>query len=206
MPDLSILLLPNDHTTGTRTGYPTPRAQVADNDLALGRIVEELSGSRFWKEMLILVVEDDTQLGLDHVDGHRIPAFCISPYTKRGVVVSEMYDHPSFLRTIGLVLGIPAMNRFDRSALPLTSCFMPAPRLQPYAHELNRIALDEMNKAPSGLRGEAKRLALASNSLDWSDVDRAHPETVTRAVWDSVFPKRPFPSERYRPVVEDDDD
>lgn len=204
MPDLCILLLPNNHTTGTRAGYPTPRAQVADNDLALGRIVDALTHSRFWSDTLVLVLEDDTQLGLDHVDGHRIPAFCISPYTLRGEVVSETYDHPSFLRTIGLVLGLPAMNRFDRTATPLAGCFTASADRKPFVHVPNRIALDEMNPEPSSLSGVARELALACSKLDWSDIDRADPETVTRAAWVSVFPERPFPEDRYRPVVDDE--
>src|SRR5213078_2568117 len=81
MPALCMLLLPNGHTAGTRPGIPTPRALVADNDLALGRIVDRLSHSRFWKETLVLVIEDDSQFGLDHVDGHRTVAFFVSPYT-----------------------------------------------------------------------------------------------------------------------------
>jgi photosystem II stability/assembly factor-like uncharacterized protein len=167
MPNLSILLLPNDHTMGTRAGAPTPRATVADNDLALGRIVERLTRSRFWPKTLILVIEDDSQLGLDHVDGHRTTAFCVSPYTKRGQVVSETYNHTSFLRTIGLVLGLPPMNRFDRTAEPLTACFTPTPDLTPYAHLPNRIPLDEMNPAPSGaLRGrQAARARLSRSGL-----------------------------------------
>ncbi|MCB8933090.1 MAG: hypothetical protein M9921_00465 [Fimbriimonadaceae bacterium] len=204
MPDLCVMLLPNDHTTGTRAGYPTPRAQVADNDLALGRIVEGLTHSKFWAETLILVVEDDTQLGLDHVDGHRIPAFCISPYTRRGAVVSETYDHASFVRTIGLVLGFPALNRFDRTATPLSACFASTPNDTPYDHAANIVPLDEMNKAPSELEGTARRLALACGELDWSEMDVADPETVTRAAWQSVFPERPFPEDRYERIDDDD--
>ena len=200
MPDLCILLLPNNHTTGTRRGFPTPRAQVADNDLALGRMVDRLSHSRFWGQMLIVVIEDDAQLGLDHLDGHRVPAFCISPYTRRGAVVSDTFDHTSFVRTIGLVLGMPAMNRFDRSATPLTRCFGPSPDLKPFQFAANRIPLDQMNPAPSTLRGESRRLAVASGRLDWSEIDRADPEIVTRAAWVSVFPDRPFPTESYHPV------
>jgi len=199
MPHLSILLLPNDHTMGTRAGAPTPRATVADNDLALGRIVERLTRSKFWPKTLILVIEDDSQLGLDHVDGHRTTAFCISPYTKRGQVVSETYNHTSFLRTIGLVLGLPPMNRFDRTAQPMTACFTSTRDLTPYAHLPNRIPLDEMNPAPQALSGEGKRLALASARLDWSDVDRADAGTVARAVWHSVYPRLPFPARHFHP-------
>lgn len=198
MPDLSILLLPNDHTIGTRPGTPTPRATVADNDLALGRIVEGLTKSRFWKDMLILVIEDDSQLGLDHVDGHRTTAFCISPYTRRGAVVSDPYNHTSFARTMGLALGFPAMNRFDRTATPMTACFTDKPDLRPYAHRPNRIPLDEMNPPAAALRGEARRLAEASERLDWSDVDRADAATVAQAVWRSLRPGKPFPWAMFR--------
>ncbi len=206
MPDLSIMLLPNNHAAGTSPGMPTPRAMTADNDLALGRIIEGLSRSRFWKETLVLVIEDDSQLGTDHVDGHRTVAFCASPYTKRGVKVSEPYNHLSVLRTMELVLGIPPMTRFDRNALPMTACFMDKANLTPYKHHPNRIALDEMNPAVQTLRGEARRLAEACSKLDWTDVDRAHAETVARAVWESARPGKPFPKHAYHAVSDDDDE
>ncbi|MDR3401538.1 MAG: alkaline phosphatase family protein [Chthoniobacter sp.] len=206
MPDLSILLLPNDHTTGTKPNFPTPRAAVADNDLALGRIVEGLSHSRFWKETLILVIEDDSQLGMDHVDGHRTTAFCISPYTRRRAVVSEVYNHTSFLRTMELVLGLPAMNRFDRTATPMTTCFADEPDATPFTHLANRIPLDEMNPPVAALRGEQKRLAQACARLDWSDVDKANPSIVARAVWQIQRPGEAFPRKWYNLNVKGDDD
>lgn len=205
MPRLSILLLPNDHTAGTRPGMPTPRAAVADNDLATGRIVEALSRSRFWKETLILIIEDDSQLGVDHVDGHRTIAFCVSPYTRRGAVVSEAYNHTSFLRTMELVLGLPAMTRFDRSAISLAACFARQADLKPFRHRPARIALDELNPAAASLRGEARRLAAASDRLDWSDLDRADASVVARAVWESRRPGQPFPWHAYHPVEDEDD-
>jgi YVTN family beta-propeller protein len=204
MPALCILLLPNDHTAGTRPGMPRPRSAVADNDLAMGRIIEKITKSRFWKETLILVVQDDTQLGLDHVDGHRMPAFCISPYTKRGAVVSQMYNHTSFVRTIGLILGFPALNRFDRTATPLTECFTETPDFRPYTALPNQIALNDMNPPARALRGEARRLALASEKLDWSDVDRADATTVARAIWLSAKPNTPFPWRHFHPNRDDD--
>jgi YVTN family beta-propeller protein len=206
MPDLCILLLPNDHTMGTRPGSPTPRAAVADNDLALGRMVERLTRSKFWAETLILVIEDDSQLGVDHVDGHRTIALCVSPYTRRGAVVSDNYNHTSFLRTIGLILGLPPMNRFDRTADPLTACFTGTPDLRLYTHRPNRIRLDEMNPPARALRGEARRLAEASARLDWSDVDRADAATVARSVWQSLRPGRPFPWKHFHPNEGDGDE
>ncbi|WP_395094331.1 alkaline phosphatase family protein [Armatimonas sp.] len=206
MPELSILLLPNDHTAGTRAGGPTPRACVADNDRALGRIVERISKSKFWKETLILVIEDDSQFGVDHVDGHRTVALCISPYTRRGSVNHTLFNHTSFIRTIGLALGFPAMNRFDRTATPLTSCFNAIPDLAPFTSLLNRIPLDELNPAKTTLAGEARRLAEACEKLNWDDVDRADAEIVARAIWSAQKPKTPFPDTLYQPPTGGDGD
>ncbi|HTK74273.1 MAG TPA: alkaline phosphatase family protein, partial [Gemmataceae bacterium] len=206
LPALCIVHLPNDHTTGMSAGYPTPRAQVADNDLALGRIVEGISKSKFWKESLILVIEDDSAIGLDHVDGHRTVAFCISPYTRRGAVVSENYNHPSLLRTMELVLGLPAMNRFDRTATRMTACFVAKPNFEPYTHVANKVPLDEMNPPAEALNGEAKRLAEACDKLDWSQVDRANFETVARAAWISTRPGEAFPIAKFHPYEDMDDD
>lgn len=206
MPELSILLLPDDHTAGTRAGGPTPRATVADNDRALGRIVERISKSKFWKETLILVIEDDSQFGVDHVDGHRTVALCISPYTRRGSVNSTLFNHTSFIRTIGLVLGFPAMNRFDRTATPLTSCFTSVADTTPFTALPNRIPLDELNPEKTALVGEARRLAEACAKLDWDDVDRADAETVARAIWSAQRPGIPFPSKLWQPPQDTDHD
>jgi YVTN family beta-propeller protein len=206
MPDLSIMLLPNNHTSGTRAGMPTPRAAVADNDLALGRIVDAISKSRFWKETLILVVEDDSQLAFDHIDGHRMPVQAISAYTRRKSVNHEPYNHTSFARTIGLVLGLPPMNRFDRTGLPLTACFTNKPDIAPFNYRPAKIALDEMNPSPKALNGEAKRWAVASQKLDLHDVDRVDPNIVGRAVWHSVRGSAAFPSASFNPPEEPDDD
>ena len=206
LPALSILLLPDDHTAGTRAGGPTPRACVADNDLALGRIVERISKSKFWKETLILVIEDDSQFGVDHVDGHRTVALCISPYTRRGSVNSTLFNHTSFIRTIGLALGLPAMNRFDRTATPLTSCFTTAAELAPFTALPNRIPLDELNPGRTALSGETRRLAEACEKLNWDDVDKADAETVARAIWSAQKPGIPFPSALYQPPIGGDED
>lgn len=206
LPALSIMLLPADHTSGTKPGVPTPRAAVADNDLALGRIVDALSHSRFWPETLILVIEDDSQLGLDHVDGHRTTALCISPYTRRGAVVSEVYNHTSFLRTMELVLGLPAMNRFDRTATPMTACFTTERDDRPFEHLKNRVPLDELNPPLANLKGVQKQLAQACLKLDWSDVDRADATTLARSVWSIARPGTPFPWRAFHPAKDVDDD
>src|SRR6187551_2512739 len=106
MPRLQIVRLPNDHTSGTTTNRPTPRAAVADNDLALGRVIQALSESKFWPELAVFVVEDDAQNGPDHVDAHRTIAFVVSPFAKRGAVDSTLYSTSSMLRTMELILGL----------------------------------------------------------------------------------------------------
>ncbi len=127
MPQLTILRLPNDHTAGTRPEKPTPVAMVADNDLALGRVVEAVSHSKFWPETAIFVVEDDAQNGSDHVDAHRTVALVVSPYTKRAHVDSSFYSTSSMLRTMELVLGLEPMSQFDAAALPMYASFQAAP-------------------------------------------------------------------------------
>jgi DNA-binding beta-propeller fold protein YncE len=206
MPSFCMMLLPNDHTSGTTPGWPTPRASVADNDLATGRIVEAISKSRFWKETLILIIEDDSQLGVDHLDGHRTIAFCVSPYTKRKAVVSDMFNHTSFARTIGLVLGMPAMTRFDRAATPLTACFTGKADFTPFVSVPATVPLDEINPRAQKLKGEAKRLALECAELDWSDVDRAKAGVVARAVWSVQKPGVPFPKAAFHAIEDDDDE
>lgn len=206
MPSLCVLLLPNDHTVGLTPDYPTPQAAVADNDLAMGRIVEAISNSRFWKDTLVLGIQDDCQLGIDHVDGHRTFGFVASPYTRRGAVVSEFYTTTSFVRTIGLVLGMPAMTRFDRSAVPLRACFVSQPNLRPYTKAMNQIPLDQFTPPANKLTGRLRELALKSMALDWSDVDRADADVVAQAAWYNAFPNRPFPWEHFNPNPDLDDD
>jgi len=186
MPNLTIMLLPNDHTVGTRPGWPTPRADVADNDLALGRIVEAISHSKFWADTLIIVTEDDSQNGLDHVDGHRSLCFCISPYSRPDTTISEMYNHATVAATIGRVLGFQPMTRFDRTAKPMTGCFGDKPDLTPFVVVPNRVPLDEVSPAPKQLQNlEARRLAEACAKMDWSEVDNQDQDTVNRAIWQS---------------------
>ncbi len=123
VPAFNYLVLPSDHTEGTSPGRRTPQAMIADNDYALGEIVDEISHSKVWDSSLILVVEDDSQDGADHVDAHRIPALAISPYTKRGAVIHNRYDFLSFIRTLELVTGMKPLNLFDATAVPLYDAF-----------------------------------------------------------------------------------
>lgn len=185
-PNFMIMLLPNDHTSGTREGLPTPRAMVADNDLALGQIVEAVSHSRFWPETVIFVVEDDPQAGLDHVDSHRTVALCISPYTKRGYVDSSYYNQTSMLRTIELVFGLLPMNQFTMAANPMLDCFAETPNLAPYVCKPNNIPLDEMNKKVALLKGKQRYYARKSLEMPLDDIDQADETLFNQIIWHAV--------------------
>ena len=180
------MLLPNDHTVGTREGYPTPRATVADNDLALGQIVDAISHSSYWPESVIFVVEDDPQAGLDHVDGHRTVAFCISPYTKRKEVVSTHYNQSSMLRTMELILGLDPVNQLTLAATPMTGCFQQTPDLAPYKVKPNIIPLDEMNPPVAATRGLQRHYARLSMKMPLDDIDEADEGLFNRIIWHSV--------------------
>jgi YVTN family beta-propeller protein len=195
-PNLVYLFLPCDHTNGTRPGSPTPRAMVADNDLALGMVVEAVSRSKFWPRTCILVTEDDPQNGFDHVDGHRTVGLAISPYTKRKAVDSTCYNQTGMVKTVELMLGLPPMTQLDLSATPMRGCFTDTPDLTPYAAVKNRVALDEMNKPVGVLTGKAREFALKSLELDFDEEDRADEDTLNRILWFSVRGDLPYPGDR----------
>ena len=193
-PNFIIMLLPNDHTSGTRPGMPVPKAAVADNDLALGQIVEAISESKFWKETCILVTEDDPQDGLDHVDGHRTVGLVISPYTRRGEVVSTYYSQINMVRTIENILGLPPMNQLDLSAEPMSDCFTDKPDFKPYKALKNNIPLDELNPSLVSLSGDRLYWAKKSIEQDLEDVDRIDEDIFNRIIWHSVKGyDRPYP-------------
>jgi DNA-binding beta-propeller fold protein YncE len=196
VPNLMVLSLPCDHGEGTNPAYPTPRAMMADNDLALGRIVEAVSKSPQWKSTCIFVIEDDAQSGPDHVDGHRTVFMAISPYTKRRFVDSEFYTTTHMLRSIELMLGLDAMNRFDALSYPMTACFQNEPVLTPYTAAPNRVPLDERNPSPSDRRTTAldRYWYERTMALDWRNIDAADPYWLNRINWYSVFKgARPYP-------------
>jgi YVTN family beta-propeller protein len=195
LPNLIYMTLPCNHTDGTRPGYPTPRAMVADNDLALGRIVEAVSGSQFWKDTCIFVVEDDPQNGFDHIDGHRTVALVISPYTKRKFVDHTSYNQTGMVKTIELLLGLPPMNQLDLSATPMQKCFQDKADLTGYKCLQNRIKLDEMNPSLNSLKGASLHWAKKSLELDLDDGDAADEDTLNRILWHSVRGDKPYPDE-----------
>jgi hypothetical protein len=184
LPNFMIVLLPNDHTAGTKPGMPTPAAAVADNDLALGRVVEAVSHSKFWPETCIFVVQDDPQNGFDHIDGHRTVALVISPYTRRHALDSTNYNQTSMVRTMELILGLPPMNQFDASATPMASCFADRVDLTPYAAIENNIPLDQLNPQVTQISDPRQRhWAEVSLKLPLDDIDEADEDTLNRILW-----------------------
>jgi YVTN family beta-propeller protein len=199
MPAFTLMLLPNDHSAGMTPDYPTPRAMIADNDVALGRIVEAISKSRFWKETAIFVIEDDSQDGLDHVDGRRTVGFVISPYVKRKSVDSTFYNNNSMLRTMELMLGLPPMTPFDLIANPMSAAFQDSPDLTPYTALPNQWPLDELNKPVAELKGKAREYARLSLKPEFRMMDEGDEELKNRIEWFSVKgPRVPYPGKRDR--------
>jgi phospholipase C len=195
LPQLSVLTLTSDHTNGTRPGSPTPRAMVADDDLALGRIVEGVSKSRFWPTTLIFVVEDDAQDGIDHVDGHRTVALAIGPHIERGKVDSNFYDHSSMIRTIQEIFRIPPQTRFVAAARPMTSIFTTSSNTDPWKALTPEIALDEMNPGVRGLKGRQLWSAQKSLQMNWHEPDDVPSDVLNRILWwDSKGYDKEYPS------------
>lgn len=210
MPNLVMVQLPSDHTSGTTPNYSTPKACFADNDLALGQIVEGLTHSKFWKSMLILVVEDDAQSGLDHVDGHRTVALAISPYIRREAIDSTFYSQVSFIKTIELVLGLPSMSLFDLIANDLRNSFQAKPDFAPYTAEVPKQSIYEANPKLSALRGPARKAAQESMRMNFREPDMAPTAKVNRMIWASVRGwDAPYPAAKrgaFLPAGPDDDD
>jgi hypothetical protein len=162
VPAFNYMVMPSDHTEGTSPGRRTPNAMIADNDYAVGQIVDKISHSPIWKSSLILVVEDDSQDGADHVDAHRIPALAISPYTKRGAVVHDRYDFLSFIRTLELVTGMKSLNLFDATAVPLYDAFDadPSDNDEPYDAIVPGVDRDARNPTTAAAAQQSAGLPL----------------------------------------------
>ncbi|MGH9802649.1 MAG: beta-propeller fold lactonase family protein [Blastocatellia bacterium] len=180
LPQFQIMRIGGDHTQGTRAGAPTPRAHVAENDLAVGRLVEAVSNSeRYWKDTAIFIIEDDAQNGPDHVDAHRSIAFVASAYTKRGVVDSTMYTTSGMLRTMELILGLPPMSQYDAAATPMFNSFTDKADLKPFKHRPAKIDLAEKN-APRAAGSDR------SAQMDFSKEDAAPDIEFNEIIWKAV--------------------
>ncbi|MFL6076164.1 MAG: bifunctional YncE family protein/alkaline phosphatase family protein [Mycobacteriales bacterium] len=215
--DLTMIALPQDHTNGTSGTDPYPTAMVADNDLAVGRTIDAISHSRFWKDSAVFVLEDDSQNGVDHVDGHRAPLWIASPYARRGVVNSTYYTQINVVRTIEQILGIAPMNQMDRAALPMTDAFTDTPDPRPFAALPNQVPLTYGLKvtspaAPQVAAGEQPVIPEAQKQnynlwVEWSNFQKtggSHPEEdmvnpaqLNRLDWYSATGwRRPYPGDQ----------
>jgi YVTN family beta-propeller protein len=208
LPDLLILALPADHTSGMAEGYPTPRAMVADNDLALGRIIEALTQSRFWDSTVVFVTEDDSQDGWDHVSAYRTTGFVISPYSVLQKTVHTNYNQTCIVRTIEQILGLPPMNVIDATALPMFNCFNGTAVKKTYSFVKNNIPLNEMNTSSASLSGKAKQFALQSSLPEFEHIDGGNDNLLNRILWfaakgNTLYPKQMTLSKKDH---KDDDD
>jgi YVTN family beta-propeller protein len=208
LPQLMIMALPADHTAGMREGFPTPRAAVADNDLAVGRIIEALSKSRFWDSTVVFVTEDDSQSGWDHVSAYRTTGFVISPYSRLQKTVHTNYNQTCIVRTIEQILGIPPMNIMDATALPMFDCFTDKLDRAPYVTITNKIPLNEMNKPAVSLSGKAKKYTLLSASPLLAKIDSGHDNLLNQIIWYATMGDKPYPKKMTIPKKQrvDDDD
>jgi YVTN family beta-propeller protein len=179
LPTVEFVRLPNDHTAGAAAGIPTPRVYVADNDWALGRLVDTVSHSPYWSSTAIFVTEDDAQNGPDHIDAHRTVSLVVSPYSRTGRIDSTFYSTASMLRTIELLVGLSPMTQFDAYATPMFASFGPHPDLTPYSAIMPTVPFTEVNTA-------ASPLAAQSAQQDLSTEDRIDEQLFNEAIWKSV--------------------
>lgn len=195
LPGFIIMSLGEDHTFGTSPGAATPQACVASNDLALGRLVEAVSQSKYWPETAIFVIEDDAQNGPDHVDAHRTVGLVISPYCRRNHLDSTQYSTCSMIRTMELILGLPPLSQFDAAATPMYESFTNEPNLAPYKHEAARINLNAINeKTAYGAERSLK--------MDFTEYDRIDDFELNEILWRSIKGKdAPLPPAARRAIA-----
>jgi DNA-binding beta-propeller fold protein YncE len=178
-PQMSILRMGNDHTQGTKAGALTPLSYNADNDYAVGMLVDAVSHSAAWPGTVIFIIEDDAQNGPDHVDSHRAPVWVISPFTRRGMVDSTMYNQTSILRTMELALGMRPMTHFDAGARPMFGSFSQKPDPRPYSALNPKISLTDRNPGRGSGSAESAR-------MDFSDADLADDDQLNDVLWRSI--------------------
>jgi hypothetical protein len=196
LPNYTVMSLPEDHTQGTTAGAYTPQAMVADNDFAIGQLVDAVSHSRYWPNTAIFIIEDDAQDGADHVDARRTVGLVISPYVKRGITDSTLYTTSSMVRSMELLLGLPPMSQYDAAAMPMYASFGTAAMVKPFSVIQPQIDVNARNtKASPG--------ATISQKMDFSDVDRAPMHALNDVIWKSVKGPdavMPAPVHRFRPL------
>jgi hypothetical protein len=193
-PNLVIMTMTSDHTEGRNPDAPRPRSMVADNDYALGRVVEKISKSKLWAKSLILVVEDDAQDGLDHVSGRRTVALAIGPHIKRGELDSNHYTHISMVRTIQDVFRIPPKTMYLANSRAMTSVFSADAKLDAYTAIEPKIKLDDMNPPITALNGKEKWAAVESAKMNWNDLDDVPSDVLNRILWwDAKGFDKPYP-------------
>ena len=192
-PSLVIVYLPQDHTSGTSEAAPSPRAMVADNDLALGRLVDAVSHSKFWENTCIFVNEDDPQDGFDHVDGHRSICLAISPYSRRRETVSVFYNQTAVLHTVCRMLGLPPLNQMVALAPTMEDCFTNTRDMTPYTLCPAQVPLDEPNKSRSAMNAVEQKLADAAAQFDFSKPDQINDDVFNQILWIAARPGEPYP-------------
>jgi YVTN family beta-propeller protein len=192
LPNLSVVRISNNHTEGLAARKPTPQFYVADNDYAVGLLVEAVSKSAYWKDTAIVMVEDDAQDGPDHVDAHRSVALLVSAYNRPGALIHEFHNTVSLIRTIEMLLGIPAMNQLDATATPM-NVFRSEADLRPYQAILPDVALDNLTNPPARDAATAYWMR-KTEEQDLTHADMADPFVLNQIIWFSVRPERPMPS------------
>src|SRR5439155_14948155 len=192
MPNLAILRLPNDHTRGLSPGGPTPQFLVAENDYALGRLVEAVSRSRYWKDTAIFILEDDSQNGPDHIDMHRSPALVISAYNRPGALIHEFHTTVSLIRTLEILLSLSPMNQLDAAAPPI-DVFRDQVDPRPYQAVMPEVALDNLMVPPARDARTAFWMK-RTREQDFARPDQADADALNRIIWFSVrgdtYPER----------------
>jgi len=198
LPNFIVMSLGEDHTKGTQPGAFTPVAMVANNDQAIGMLVDRVSHSKYWPKTAIFIIEDDAQDAPDHVDARRTVGLVVSPYVKRGILDSTLYTTSSFVRSMELLLGLPPMSQYDAAAMPLYASFSDQPDLNPFQLLPPQVDLNAKNTPESyGARASAK--------MDFDDYDRAPMQALNEIIWKSVRGSdspMPAPVHRYRPIMD----
>jgi YVTN family beta-propeller protein len=198
MPNFIVMSMPEDHTHGTAPGSYTPQAMVANNDYAIGQLVDAVSHSRYWPSTAIFIIEDDAQDGPDHVDARRTVGLVISPYVKRGIVDSTLYSTSSMVRSIELLLGLPPMSQYDAAAMPMYASFGVTPVATPFNVMQPEIDVSAKNTDKSYGAAESGR-------MDFSELDHAPMHALNEILWKSIKgadSPMPSPVHRFRPLVD----